>query len=493
MREVVLGVDIGTSSSKGVLVGFDGRIEGLATRHHEVDRPLPGHVEMDPDLWWEEFESIARELSANRSIRIVGVGVSGMGPCAAITDEAGAVLRPAILYGIDTRAGEQIAQINDKFGPQSIVERCGSSLSSQAIGPKLAWLADHESEAFSKARMLFMPSSWLVYKLTGDYVLDHHSASQCTPMYDTLAHQWHRPYAEPLMQSIELPRLVWPGEVVGHVGAAAATRTGIPRGVPVTGGTIDAWAEAVSVGAHAPGDLMLMYGTTMFLINTLRERATSSILWGTVGAAPGTYSLAGGMATSGAITSWVRQLSGSPDFSALLEEAESSGPGAKGLLMLPYFAGERTPISDPDARGLILGLSLDHGRGDIYRATLEATAFGVRHNLEALKAHGAVVNRVTAVGGGTQGDLWTQIISDVTGLEQRIPAVTVGASFGSAFLAASALQPLDISEWNPIVSVVQPNPDLFGPYSSLYTLYRELYESTCSLTHRLVGMSRLLG
>ena len=133
MREVVLGVDIGTSSSKGVLVGFDGRIEGLATRHHDVDRPLPGHVEMDPDLWWEEFESIARELSANRSIRIVGVGVSGMGPCAAITDEAGAVLRPAILYGVDTRAGEQIAQINDKFGPQSIVERCGSSLSSQAI------------------------------------------------------------------------------------------------------------------------------------------------------------------------------------------------------------------------------------------------------------------------------------------------------------------------------------------------------------------------
>lgn len=493
MREVVLGVDIGTSSSKGVLVGFDGRIEGRATRNHDVDRPRPGHVEMDPDLWWKEFESIARELSANRNLRIVGVGVSGMGPCAAITDEAGTALRPAILYGIDTRAGVQIDRLNDAIGQQTIVERCGSALSSQAIGPKLAWLADHEPDAFSKARMLFMPSSWLVYKLTGEYVLDHHSASQCTPMYDTRAREWHGPYAEPLMQSIEPPRLVWPGEVVGHVGEEAAARTGIPRGVPVTGGTIDAWAEAVSVGAHAPGDLMLMYGTTMFLINTLSERATSSTLWGTVGAAPGTYSLAGGMATSGAVTSWIRRLAGSPDFSELLEEAELSGAGARGLLMLPYFAGERTPISDPNARGLIAGLSLDHGRGDIYRATLEATAFGVRHNLEALEAHGAIVNRVMAVGGGTQGGLWTQIISDVTGREQRIPSVSVGASFGNAFLAASALQPVDIGDWNPVVSVVQPNPDLSESYGALYSLYRELYESTSSLTHRLVALSRPSG
>jgi xylulokinase len=359
----------------------------------------------------------------------------------------------------------------------------------QAVGPKLAWLADHEPQIAAKAQMLFMPSSWLAYQLTGQYVLDHHSASQCTPMYDTTAHEWYRPYAEPLIHSIELPRLVWPGDIVGQVSAAASDQTGVPQGVPVIGGTIDAWSEAVSVGAQRPGDLMLMYGTTMFLVHTLHTRATSSSLWGTVGVVPGTYSLAGGMATSGAITSWLRKMVGSPDFSALLSEADKSGPGANGLLMLPYFAGERTPIADPNARGLVAGLTLDHTRGDLYRATLEGTALGVRHNVEALTGMGGDVQRTVAVGGGTQGGLWTQIVSDVTGLEQQIPSVTIGASFGAAYLAAQALNSAEIGEWNPIVSVVQPREETSAKYERLYGLYRELYESTASITHRLVDLA----
>jgi xylulokinase len=444
---------------------------------------------MDSALWWQEFIEISRELTATEDVHVVGVGVSGMGPCVLVADEHGNALRPAILYGVDTRAIEQIDHINKDFGQQSIVDRCGSALSTQAVGPKLAWLADHEPDIASRARMLFMPSSWLAYQLTDEYVLDHHSASQCTPMYDTTAHTWYSPYAEPLIQSIELPRLVWPGDIVGHVSSAASTRTGIPMGVPVIGGTIDAWSEAVSVGAQRPGDLMLMYGTTMFLVNTLSARATSSSLWGTVGVVPGTYSLAGGMATSGAITAWLRTIVGSPDFSTLLCEADQSGVGANGLLMLPYFAGERTPIADPNARGLVAGLTLDHTRGDLYRATLEATAFGVRHNVEALATLGGNVRRTISVGGGTQGGLWTQIVSDVTGLEQQIPSVTIGASFGAAHLAAAALTSVDIGEWNPIVSVIQPRENLAAKYERLYGLYRQLYESTASVTHQLVDLA----
>jgi xylulokinase len=489
MREVVLGVDIGTSSSKGVLVGLGGQIHATAVRHHDVSRPAPGQVEMDAALWWQEFTEISRELTATENVRVVGVGVSGMGPCVLIADEHARPLRPAILYGIDTRAVEQIDYITADLGHQAIVDRCGSALSTQAVGPKLAWLADHEPQIAAKAQMLFMPSSWLAYQLTGQYVLDHHSASQCTPMYDTTAHEWYRPYAEPLIHSIELPRLVWPGDIVGQVSAAASDQTGVPQGVPVIGGTIDAWSEAVSVGAQRPGDLMLMYGTTMFLVHTLHTRATSSSLWGTVGVVPGTYSLAGGMATSGAITSWLRKMVGSPDFSALLSEADKSGPGANGLLMLPYFAGERTPIADPNARGLVAGLTLDHTRGDLYRATLEGTALGVRHNVEALTGMGGDVQRTVAVGGGTQGGLWTQIVSDVTGLEQQIPSVTIGASFGAAYLAAQALNSAEIGEWNPIVSVVQPREETSAKYERLYGLYRELYESTASITHRLVDLA----
>jgi xylulokinase len=491
MREVILGVDIGTSSSKGVLVDFSGHILATAVRAHDVSRPAPGHVEMDADTWWREFVEIARELTATEDVRVVAVGVSGMGPCVLVTDEQARPLRPAVLYGIDTRAVQQIERLNEMLGQQAIVDRCGSALSTQAVGPKLAWLSEHEPDVAAKARMLFMPSSWLAYQLTGEYILDHHSASQCTPMYDTSVRQWYEPFASRVSQSIDLPRLVWPGDIVGHVNAAASERTGIPAGVPVIGGTIDAWSEAVSVGAQRPGDLMLMYGTTMFLVNTLRARATSSSLWGTVGVVPGTYSLAGGMATSGAITAWLQKLVGSPDFSTLLSEADKSGPGANGLLMLPYFAGERTPIADPDARGLIAGLTLEHTRGDLYRATLEATALGVRHNVEALVSMGGSVQRTISVGGGTQGGLWTQIVSDVTGLEQQIPEVTIGASFGAAYLAAASLASVSIEEWNPIVSVTRPREESSAKYEILYGLYHELYESTASITHRIVELASL--
>lgn len=489
MMDVVMGVDIGTSSSKGVLVDLEGTIRATAIRGHEVSRPAPGHVEMDAVVWWDEFKAISRELLNTENVRVVGIGTSGMGPCALVADQEARPLRPAILYGVDTRSVRQITDLNAEIGEQSIVDRCGSGLSTQSVGPKLAWIADHEPDIAARVRMLFMPSSWLVHQLTGEYILDHHSASQCTPMYDTRSHEWHAPSVERLIQSLVLPRLVWPGDIVGYVNTAASGATGIPVGTPVIAGTIDAWSEALSVGAQEPGDLMLMYGTTMFLINTLRARKTSSLMWGTVGALPGTYNLAGGMATSGAITGWLRTIAGSPEFSRLLSEAEASGPGAKGLLMLPYFAGERTPLADPDARGLIAGLTLEHTRGDLYRATLEATAFGVRHNIEALEKLGGEVRRTIAVGGGTQGGLWTQIVSDVTGLEQELPAVTIGASFGGAFLAANAVCPVSIRDWNPIVSVTTPRIETADKYRALYGLYREAYDSTASIMHRLVALA----
>jgi xylulokinase len=496
--DAVLGVDIGTSSSKGVLVALDGRILATAVREHAVSRPAPGQVEMPAGVWWDEFASISRELLASDTggrVQVTSVGVSGMGPCVLVADGDGVPLRPAILYGVDTRAVEQIAELTAEFGEQAIVDRCGSALSTQAAGPKLAWIARHEPEVAARARRLFMPSSFLAFQLTGDYVLDHHSASQCTPLYDTAAHEWFEPWATRVTEGLgtatgdgfDLPRLVWPGDVVGRVGAEASAVTGLPAGIPVIAGTIDAWSEALSVGAHGVGDLMLMYGTTMFLVNTVEQRVTSDTLWGTVGAYPGTYNLAGGMATSGAITGWLRTLFGSPGYSELLTDAEASGPGSNGVLMLPYFAGERTPIADPDARGTIAGLSLDTTRGDLYRAALEATAFGVRHNVEAFRALGGSVLRTVAVGGGTQGGLWTQIVSDVTGLEQVVPTVTIGASFGAAFLAASAVASVSIADWNPPATIVRPRPEFVALYDDLFALYRDFYPATAALTHALVA------
>jgi xylulokinase len=232
---------------------------------------------------------------------------------------------------------------------------------------------------------------------------------------------------------------------------------------------------------------MLMYGTTMFLVATVAEPVTSPSMWGTVGAFEGTRSLAGGMATSGAVTSWLRELFGSPSYDELLAEATLAGVGAGGLLLLPYFAGERTPLQDPQARGVIAGLSLSHTRGHLYRAALEATAYGVRHNVEVMREAGAAPSRVVAVGGGTQGGLWTQIVSDTTGLEQVVPTVTVGASYGAAYLAARLLGPAEIGDWNPAATRVVPDPAAAAEYDELYHLYRSLYPATRDIAHELAA------
>jgi xylulokinase len=481
-QQVVLGVDIGTSSSKGVLVTLEGHILRSAVRAHAVERPFPGHVEMSAEIWWQEFVDIATELTSPGDVDIVSVGVSGMGPCVLVTDERSRPLRPAILYGVDTRATAQIDALNAMIDPAEILDRCGSALSSQAVGPKLTWLREHEPAVFATAKRLYMPSSWLAYKLTGNYVLDYHSASQCTPMFDTRSLGWYLPWTTLIAPGLDLPPLSWPGEQAGVTAQAVA---GIDAGVPVITGTIDAWSEALSVGAHNVGDLMLMYGTTMFLINTVQAQITSASMWGTVGALEGTRSLAGGMATSGAITSWLRELVGSPEYATLLDEAEASGPGARGLLLLPYFAGERTPIMDPDARGVLAGLTLTHTRGDIYRAVLEAVALGVRHNIDTMRSAGAVIDRVVAVGGGTQGGLWTQIVSDVTGMRQVIPSKTIGASFGAALLAAQLEHDVSIDDWNPPAGVLTPDESTASDYEDLYRLYLDLYPASREIVHAL--------
>lgn len=488
-----LGVDVGTSSTKGVLVAADGGIVASATRAHDVDRPQTGWVEMDAHIWWDEFVSIARELiDTNQDAEVAAVGVSGMGPCVLLTDADDEPVRPAILYGVDTRSGAQIARMTDELGIDEITRIGGSTLTSQAAGAKIAWIHDEDPVAWSTAERFFMPATWLARQLSGAYVLDHQSASQTSPLYDIENERWHEPWWQRYAGTIEQPRLTWAGEIAGEVTAEAARLTGIPAGVPVITGTVDAWTEAVSVGAHELGDLMLMYGTTMFLVATGEQTLRTPSMWTTAGAFPGTRNLAGGLATSGALTAWLKDLTGA-DYPTLLADAEASGPGANGLVILPYFAGERTPIQDPDARGVVAGLTLEHSRGDLYRAALEATALGVRHNVETMRAAGADIRRIVAVGGGTQGQLWLQVVSDVTGLVQEVPETTIGASYGAAFSAASAVapeigvgQPV-ITDWNPITQIITPNAELRDFYDTLFDRYVRLYEGSKDVIHELAA------
>ncbi len=440
-------------------------------------------------MWWYDVQALCRTLSDQvPGAAIAGVCVSGLGPCVVPCDASLRPLRPALLYGIDTRSGEEIAELDQALGREEIFARGGSYLSSQALGPKLRWIAKHEPEVWSQAALWCTATSFIVARLTGDWVLDHHSASQCDPLYDLRAGAWIPEWAQAVARELPLPRLAWPAEPAGTVTPGGADATGLPVGTPVMTGSIDAWSEAFSVGARHPGDLMLMYGSTMFLIAVLDEMRTHPALWATAGIEPGLPTLAGGMATSGTITEWLRRLTGDTPFDSMVREARDVPAGARGLLILPYFAGERTPIFDPAARGVIAGLTLEHGRGELLRAVYEAIAFGVRHNVAALVDAGARPERVLAVGGGTRGGLWTQIVSDVTQLAQELPRQTIGAAYGDALLAAigTGLVPAD-TDWTTIETIIEPDPASAHRYDELFANYLELYSATSEIVHRLVA------
>lgn len=493
MSEVLLGVDIGTGSSKAVLARADGTILASATRPHPntLSMPHPGWAEVDADaVWWGDLVSLCREMvGAAADHHIAGVCVSGVGPCLLLCDADDVPVRPAILYGIDMRAAAEIEELTDRYGAQQILELGGTALSSQAVGPKALWVQRHEPQAWRQATQWHNSNSFLVKRLTGEYVLDHHTASQCDPLYDIVGQDWHRPWYDDIMAGLAAPRLAWPSEVIGAVSAAAAAETLLPEGTPVCAGTVDAWAEAFSAGVRRPGDLMLMYGSTMFFVQVLPQISRHPQLWTTAAFEPGVLTLAAGMATSGLLTSWVQELTGGAPFGELVTEAARSPAGANGLLLLPYFAGERTPIFDPRARGVLAGLSLRHTRGDLFRAVHEGIGLGIRQILELLDSDATPVRRLFAVGGGTQGGLWTQIVSDVCGREQIIPEQTIGASYGDALMAAIGTGLVaPETDWARVGKTVTPDPAVRPVYDELYRDYGELYPATKAIVHNLARM-----
>jgi xylulokinase len=239
---------------------------------------------------------------------------------------------------------------------------------------------------------------------------------------------------------------------------------------------------------------MIMYGSTTFFIFVQAVPTPDERMWTVAGAYPGQFNLAAGMSTTGSLTRWFRdQLARelpAGDAGALFEAAARVEPGAGGLICLPYFSGERTPINDPMARGVIAGLSLAHTRDHVFRAILEGVACGVRHNVETLARLGARVERAVAVGGGAQTDTWLQIVSDVSGLRQEVPAITLGACYGDAFLAGCAaglLRRKQISEWVRPGRGIEPDVALRATYDALYGDYLALYEDSKRVVHRLAS------
>lgn len=486
--DLLLGIDMGTGSTKGVLVDASGSVIASKSVAHSVDLPRPGWVEVDAEaMWWQEVRQISSALMAEvpAGSAVAGMCVSGVGPCLVLCDDDLAPLRPAILYGVDTRATAEIAALTEEFGEANILERAGTLLSSQAVGPKIEWVRRHEPEVFERATGWYGSNSYIAAKLTGEYVLDHHTASQCDPLYATRDFQWNRPWAERVCGHLPLPRLVWPGEVVGTLTASASEATGVPAGTPLVAGTVDAYSEAFSVGVRSPGDQMLMYGSTMFLVQVIDEYHSDATLWTTAGVEPKSLALAAGTSTAGSLVSWLQAITGGPSFDDLTTEAQAVPPGSEGLLMLPYLAGERTPVFDPQARGVVAGLTLRHGRGHLFRAAYEGISFGIRQILERFDdAHTGL--RTVAVGGGLRSPIWAQALSDITGRTQLVPEQAIGASYGDALLAAIAVGLVPPStDWTKIAREITPRAENRALYDDLYGTWLDLYPATRETVHRL--------
>ncbi|MEW5815937.1 MAG: FGGY-family carbohydrate kinase [Spirochaetota bacterium] len=508
----LLGIDIGTYESKGVITDGSGGVITSCSVGHGLEMPKPGWAEQDAvKIWWHDFVELSRRLLTTGAVnpkQIIGIGVSAIAPCVLPVDREGRSLRPGILYGIDTRALREIALLEKILGKETIFNYGGFDLSSQHAGPKILWIRNNEPEVWSKTNMILTASGYLAYKLTGQYTIDYYTASTYAPLFDSNRLCWSAESAKPVIELEKLPRLCWSTEVVGTVTSEAENETGLVCGTPVVAGTADAASESLSAGLSKPGDLMVMYGSSIFFILRTKERIKSRRFWGSIFIEDKVYVLTGGMSTAGSLTRWFRdqfaeaevgreKSGGENAYAALARLVRSSPLGSNGVIVLPYFYGERTPIHDPDARGLIFGLTLKSSRSDIYRAVLEALGYGIRHNIDEMKKDGGDPGRILAVGGGTKNAEWMQIVSDIAGIEQCLPDNQLGACYGDAFLAGIGVglfpSTAAVTDWVHVKDVVKPAGERHLAYKPYYEMYQELYLQTAPIMHRVSLLQKQAG
>jgi xylulokinase len=492
-----LGIDVGTFESKGVIVDGGGRVVASAAKPHKMLVPQPGWAEHRPRQdWWGDVTFISKRMLAESRIdpkAIRAIGTSAIGPCMLPVDADGEALSNAALYGVDARAAREIEELNAEIGAERILKACGNALTSQSVGPKIMWLKKNRPAIFEKAAKIVNSTTYIVQKLTGECVTDHYSAANVSPLYIIDKKDWSTELSAGIIDPERLPRLLWTTDIAGQVTAKAARATGLAAGTPVIAGTIDAASEALSVGVIRAGDMMVMYGSTIFTIMLSKARIEDARLWYAPWLFKGEHASMAGLSTSGTLTHWFRdvaakELAAVGAFAKLAKEAETSPPGARGLVMLPYFSGERTPIHDPHAKGVIFGLNLTHQRGDIYRALLEGIACGTNHIVETYREIDQLPKKLLAVGGGTKNRVWSQATSDISGLPQTVCAKTVGASYGDAFLAALAVGDVarkDILAWNPTARRIVPDRKSRAVYERQYRAFKDIYDRTKDLMREL--------
>ena len=478
-----LGIDVGTTAVKAVVLDESGRVLAGASAAHDVAVPRPGWAEGDPSAWWDGVAACVRDVGRAVPLdRVCAVGVSGMAPALVLLDEAGRVLRPSIQQN-DARTAREIGELTDRLDADAFFAATGQPVSQQLVAPKLRWLARHEPGVARAVRRVLGSYDYVTWRLAGEWTIEQNWALE-SGFWDARARHWYAPMlAAGDVDPAWLAPVRAPHEVVGQVTRVAAAETGLAAGTPVVAGSADHVAAALAAGAR-PGEVVLKIGGAGDVLLAVDRFAPDPRLYIDYHDVPGLYLLNGCMATSGALVKWfaaecARDLgAGATAYAGLDTEAAQVPAGSDGLVVLPYFLGEKTPLLDPAARGVFFGLTLSHRRGHLHRALLEGVAYGFRHHLEVLEAGGHGVTGARVLDGGARSPLWRQIVADV--IERPVtlvPGDDVGSALGVARVAGVAA---GLWDWWPAdaataAAVHEPCPRTARTYRALYGVYRDLY------------------
>lgn len=497
MAERILTFDLGTSACKVVLWDPGGTPLAVADEPIPTHYPQPDWAEQDPADWWRAAVTAARRCLAGQAIgNIVGIGLTSQRESIVPVDHTGRTLFPCILW-MDRRSRDQSARLADGFGAEAIHQRTGVIPDPTFTATKLLWLREHEPDALTRARVLLQPRDYLYYRLTGEPATDLSLASR-TMCFDIRAHRWWEEMLEAVgARADQFPPVFMAVEAPFPLGPDAATALGLPSGIPVALGGGDRPCEAVG-GGVAGARAMDGTGTATSVSMTLPgvpERLHPAVPC-SLHVIPGCALLETGISTTGSILRWFHDLLDprGADYGGLAEEAAKLPPGAGGLLALPFFMGARSVRLNPDARGVLLGLTLGHGRGHIVRAIMEGVAFEMRACLRALARMGQAPTEIIALGGGARFDGWNRIKASVLGAPVVRPRHVEAASLGAMLVAARAVGLVEdliqtARAVNPIDRTYDPDPMEAAAYAALAPLYEEAYDRLAPLFGPLAQVS----
>jgi len=440
-----LGLDVGTSGVKALLVSPAGEVEASATTPLTLSTPKPGWAEQNPDDWWEGcIGSIRQVLAKHPARRVVSIGISGQMHSSVFLDRAGEVVRPALLW-CDGRTTAECAEITRRAGGEDRLRKwvCNPALEGFTL-PKVLWLRNHEPAAFARVATVMLPKDFIRFRLTGAPATEPSDAS-ATLMFDPSGMRW----STEILDAVELPAALLPAvggsaEVLGLVSARGAARTGLAEGTPVVGGGADNACGAAGVGVVTPGEAVASWGTSGTVLAPMSEPRVDPRLRAHTfcHVVPGTWYLMGVVLSAGGAFAWYRdQLARdlARDDHAderLTEEAAGIPPGSDGVLFLPYLQGERTPHRDTALRGTFLGLSLAHTRAHLTRAVLEGVCFALKDSVSILEELGLAPQHLLLTGGGARSGVIRRLQADVYGLAVSTVNREEGPAYGAALLAA---------------------------------------------------------